>query len=205
METICFNKNTFYLVVVTGLAIIGMVLYQIHQQQLEQFKSLWQAEVEQERVTAKQHYQDEIDQFLKQRQIMGMQQTAFETQAHEDRERMTNPFVPPLQRGPLSLAGSYLGTPVNTPTRGEYGPFQQVGWLKNSNDIDKSMPMMGRRIHSNQWEYYTFHHNNPNIKIPVRTQGDQELFDDSTVQVSGYSGDFTFNKYELDHPRYIPY
>jgi len=67
------------------------------------------------------------------------------------------------------------------------------------------MPLMGRRIHSRKHEYYTFHHNNPNIKIPINIKGDQEIYDETSLQVPGYKGNFTVKIYDLDHPRYVPY
>jgi len=91
-----------------------------------------------------------------------------------------------------------------TPTRGEYGSFQQVGYLYNTADVDQAMPLISRRIHSNQYEYYTFHHKNPQIKIPIKIQGNQEINDGDTVSVQGY-GNLQAQIYDLDAPRYIPY
>ncbi len=95
--------------------------------------------------------------------------------------------------------------PVTVPTRGEYGSFQQTGYLYNKDLPDQAMPLMGRRIHSNQYEYYTFHHNNQQIKIPVDVAGKRLLNDGETVSVSGYPQQFHVKIYELDSPRYIPY
>jgi uncharacterized protein YdeI (BOF family) len=131
---------------------------------------------------------------------------ASEVQRLEDMQRMTHPLAPPMRRGPFSYTGHRGPTaPVGIPTRGEYGSFQQMGFLHNAADPDQAMPLVGRRIHSNQYEYYTFHHNNPQIKIPIKIQSNKEINDGDEVTVSGYTTDMQAKIYELDVPRYIPY
>lgn len=192
MATICFDEQTFYLFVLICLMIIGYVLYTIHYQQLKRF---------QDEVTATQS-----DKILEhQRQMAGLQQTAFEMQNTEDRHRIFNPLVPPVRRGPLSLTGARYGAPINTPTRGEYGSFQAVGYLKNPDDPKHRLTLMGRRIHSNKYEYYAFDYNDPTNKIKVETHGDEEVYDGYQLDVDGYSSPFTTTVHQLDHPRYIPY
>lgn len=199
IDQICFNKTSFYTFIVVCVAIIGYVLYTIHVQQL--------AKVSEGFTTELQQQQDQMQRTLntQQEQIQHAQLFALNIQQHEDTQRMINPFVPPVKRGPLSFVGAWQTTPVNIPTRGEYGAFQQVGYLHHTKHNDQAMPLMGRRIHSRKYEYYTFHHANPNIKIPISIKGDDEVYDATTLQVPGYKGNFTVKIYDLDHPRYIPF
>lgn len=200
-DTICFDKSTFYTFLFVGIGIIMYVLYNIHTKQLLYAKT---EITEQLQNVSDQHQQELKEQESMLKQAFA-QQMASNAQRFEDSERMVNPFVPPVQRGPLSYLGAIQTTPVGIPTRGEYGPFQQVGYLQSGGNVDHAMPLMGRRIHSNKYEYYTFHHKNPTIKIPINVKADQEIYDDSTIPVPGYTGTFTVKLYELDHPRYIPY
>lgn len=206
MTQICFDRKNFYLYTTVALVIIAFVLYSIHSRQLENARDhLKEVRREFKEAVRKQdqQYQD-ADNAHTHQPLREMQQMAHNVQHHEDAQRMFNPFVPPVNRGSLSFLGALKTTPVNTPTRGEYGSFQQMGYLQSEDESDHAMPLMGRRIHSNQWEYYTFHHNNPNIKIPLKTKYD-EIRDDSKMNVPGYSSNFTVKIYNLDHPRYIPY
>ena len=202
---ICFNRETFYLYISIALLIIGYVLYQVHTSQLtkanDEIKQL-QQEFKDEIQQQERHFNIRQDHRI--RQIRDLQQVAHNIQHHEDSQRMFNPFTPPVKRGPLSYLGAIQTRPVNIPTRGEYGAFQQVGYLHSKDDVDQAMPLMGRRLNSSQWEYYTFHHNNPTIKIPIETRK-QEIYADTELKVPGYNGDFSVKIYSLDHPRYIPY
>ena len=124
----------------------------------------------------------------------------------QDVLRVTHPLIPPLRRGPYNMSsrGPISGL-VNIHTRGEYGPFHQMGFIHNKQNPDQAMPLVGRKIHSGRWEYYTFHHLNPNVKIPLKIKGNNELSTDEDIHVPGYTVKFTVNKYDIDHPRYIPY
>jgi hypothetical protein len=125
-------------------------------------------------------------------------------QPSEDLTRMFHPMAPPLKRDGYGLGSQYNQYPqypINIPTRGEYDNFQQVGFLFN--DSEKAMSLMGRRIHSNQYEYYTFHHKNPQIKIPIAKT--KEINDGEALTLPGYGGSFTVKMYDNDSPRYVPY
>ena len=201
---ICFKRDNFMLFITAGILIIGYAIYTVYVQS-------------QERLKVAEHLQKQLDEAQQQQEQSGagglgsVQEfiqnlvTAQQIQRNEDEQRMGNPFVPPVRRGPFSFLGAQLSVPVNTPTRGEYGPFHQMGYLYKVNNPDQAMPLMGRRIHSNQYEYYTFHHNNPNIKIPLKSKGDQELQNGEQLTVTGYPGSFLVQIYDLDYPRYIPY
>lgn len=201
-DTICFDRKSFYTFIFVGFALIVYVLYKVHEEQLVKVSQELSLTSEKHKLELDEQKSALMQQMTQHAQIA---QTAQNAQRFEDSERMMNPFVPPLQRGPFSYAGAMLTVPVSTPSRGEYGPFQQIGYLQNGNNIDQAMPLMGRRIYSNKYEYYTFHHNNPTIKIPIVTKAGSEIYDDSTITVPGYTGTFAVKMYELDHPRYIPY
>lgn len=118
------------------------------------------------------------------------------------RERLMDPLVPPVKRGDSSPIQSFM--PFNIPTRGEYGPFEQVGYLVSTEDKRKVSILMGRRIHSRQHEYYTFHPDNDKIKIPINIAGGRELREDEKIQVDGL-GEAQVNIYDSGTPKYIPY
>ena len=199
MAQICFDSSVFYTVMVVGFGVIFYVIHQIYQDKLAQ------AMQSNSNVTVAD---DQAPLEDPTRHLAEMQQSAFLTshaQKQEDMQRMMHPLAPPLRRGDFSYSGALPHVPVSIPTRGEYGGFQQSGYLFNVNTPDQAMPLMGRRIHSNQYEYYTFHHNNPQIKIPIKIVGSKEISDGDTIPVSGYNNTFSAKIYELDSPRYIPY
>ena len=85
------------------------------------------------------------------------------------------------------------------------GVYNQMGFLHNPENVDQAMPLMGRRLHSQQFEYYTFHHNNPDIKIPIKITGDKEINDGDNVTINIYGKPFQAKIYDLDTPRYVPF
>lgn len=185
MAQICFDTSKFYTVIITGISVIMYVIITIYNEKLEEAKNMV------------------LPVPPPQPQSVPLEVTA-QIQRIDDMSRMHNPLIPPMRRGPFNYTGA-VGVPVGIPTRGEYGSFQQMGYLYNANDVDQAMPLVGRRIHSNQYEYYTFHHNNPNIKIPIKIQGNREISDSDVVTVQGYANTFQAKIYELDSLRYVPY
>jgi hypothetical protein len=192
MAQICFDTSTFYTVMIVGCSIIAYVIITIYNDKIDEAKAQSQAQ--------SQAQSDPV-------RDTGFERAMFASQVQklEDMQRMQHPLVPPVRRGPFSYTGTGPSVPVAIPTRGEYGTFQQMGFLHNTADEDQAMPLVGRRIHSNQYEYFTFHHNNPQIKIPIKIQGDREINDGDTVTVYGYANGMQAKIYDLDAPRYIPY
>jgi hypothetical protein len=176
MSQVCFDSSAFYTVMIVGVGIIMYVLTM---------------------PIIKSH----LD--LNKRRNNRKNRWSVPTEVAHDLRNMHHPLTPPVRRNPYTVGIPMA--PIGIPTRGEYGSFQQVGFLHNPNDQTQAMPLVGRRIHSNQYEYYTFHHNNPNIKIPIKLPGNKEINDGDNINVYGYTAPLQVKIYELDGPRYIPY
>ena len=187
---ICFDKNYFYTVVIGGMCIIAYVIHNIYQELVFDHKLKLMREGEST---------PDDDNLMR---------AVSQAQHYEDIQRVINPMIPPLRRGDFNYSESMIQsvpTLVSVSTRGDYGGFQQNGYLYNTNTPDQAMQLMGRRVHSNQYEYYTFHHNNQQIKIPLVVTGKRQLSDGDTVTLPGYPQPFQVKIYELDSSRYIPY
>ena len=136
-------------------------------------------------------------------------------------ERTVNPLLPPER----SFEQTY-GIPINVPTRGYSGGYQQVGMLYKESVQSESinpgnnsnvaiLPLYGRPVHpgSNKWSYYTASDKYNMIKIPFSHKGRQcdneygceEIYDDDLIDVPAYNGQFRAKIYGYDKPRYIPY
>lgn len=184
MGKICINQNcvsttSFIIFVLIALAIMT---YTLHITQL--------------RITKQESEQsDELH------NRAAIESAAIETTRLRDIDRMINPLVPPTRRSPYGVGPSTIGVPINVPTRGEYGPFQQMGYLQNTAG-DKVLRLMGRRIHSNEFEYYTFHPADDKIKVPLEQK--KELFEGDNIAIDQF-GDFKVFIYDTDTPRYVPY
>lgn len=149
---------------------------------------------------------------------------------NKDYERVINPLLPPERRNhyidPQSQLMVSQGVPINIPTRGESGGFQQVGVLHKIETSDSTMnigqntepiilPLMGAPTYngSNKWTYYTATDKYNQIKLPITNNNRQcdseygcdELYDEDTVTIPAYNGNFKVKKYEFDKPRYLPY
>jgi len=188
MAQICFNETNFYLTMFIGIAIILYVT--MNNKPIKKIKIYTPPTI---------NYPED---------------TSY-VQQSDDIQRMFNPLVAPMRRGegkyilpPSIYRGRSFDTsiyvPTSIPTRGEHGPFQQIGYLYNTNDPKEAMPLMGRRIHSNQYEYYTLHHKNTNIKIPISVKGNREIDVNEPLTVTGYPDAFSIKIYDLDVPRYLP-
>lgn len=135
--------------------------------------------------------------------------------------RIMNPQLPPER----SFEQTYR-VPVNIPTRGYDGGYQQIGMLyKESVSSEDSvvgnnsesviLPLYGKPVHpgSNKWSYYTSSDKFQTVKIPLSHKGRKcdsqygctELYDDDIISVPPYNNNFKVKLYEYDKPRYIPY
>ena len=149
---------------------------------------------------------------------------------NKDHERIINPLLPPERRNhyidPHSHVMVSAGIPINVPTRGESGGFQQVGVLHKIQTTDSTMPigrnsepvilpLMGSPTYngSHKWTYYTATDKYNQIKLPVTNKNRQcdseygcdELYDEDEVTIPAYNGTFKVKKYEFDKPRYLPH
>lgn len=136
-------------------------------------------------------------------------------------ERTSNPTLPPER----SYEQTY-GVPVNIPTRGIAGGYQQIGTLHKETVDSESisigansdpviLPLYGRPVHpgSNKWAYYTSSDKYNSVKLPISNNGRAcnneygctELYDNDTITLPAYNGNFKVTVYDYDKPHYIPY
>lgn len=115
------------------------------------------------------------------------------------------------ERGPRR---DYIGRgmPINIPTRGAVGKYQNIGLLKNPNDPNDVKPLYGRMTYrgSNMWNYYCLLNNHIQVQIPIirennclDNRGCKEIVDKETVNVNGI--DYKAEIYPYSDLRYIPY
>ena len=126
--------------------------------------------------------------------------------------RILDPLEPPERSYPMRKA-----IPINIPTRGRSGPYQQVGTLTRQTEGQDALilPLYGKPTYpgSNLWLYYTSSNSYNSIKIPIehknkncqKHHGCPEIYDGDEITVPSYQGLFIANLYEIDAPRYIPY
>ena len=102
--------------------------------------------------------------------------------------------------------------PINIPTRGAAGKYQNIGLLKNPNDPNDVKPLYGRMTYrgSNMWNYYCLLNNHIQVQIPIirennclDNRGCKEIQDKETVNVNGI--DYIAEIYPYSDLRYIPY
>lgn len=136
-------------------------------------------------------------------------------------ERTINPLLPPER----SYESTY-GIPVNVPTRGYSGGYQQVGYMYKDGVMSESatigsgsdsviIPIYGRPTYpgSNKWNYFVSSDKYHSVKIPFVYNGRKsdddhgipEIYDGDSVELPAYNGNFQVNMYTYDSPRYIPY
>lgn len=84
--------------------------------------------------------------------------------------------------------------------------FQMIGFLTSTSSVDR-YPLFGRTKfprRSDKWEYYTIDEGRNRIKIVIKTQGDNELYDGDSITVPELGGEFTVKLYEYSNVRYNP-
>ena len=136
-------------------------------------------------------------------------------------ERLANPLLPPERSYEMAY-----GVPINIPSRGLVGSYQQLGHLYKTevanpdtpigNNTDPTiLPLFGRPLYngSRKWTYYTSTDKVNMIKLPLTVGGrkcDQdygcdEIYSGDMIEIPPYNGKFKVEIYDYDKPRYIPY
>ena len=98
--------------------------------------------------------------------------------------------------------------PINIPTRGLPDSFQSIGVV---NIDDKILPLYGRRINSDRWNYYTRTDTYNPVPIPIRFQrrdcmddiGCNEIMSGDDIKVEVMNKHGKANIYKYDGPKYI--
>ena len=134
---------------------------------------------------------------------------------------------PPIPPPPLKQEPSARNRiPINIETRPDGGEYQQVGILTKESIADEDaipgnntdsviLPLFGRPTYrgSQMYNYYTATDKYHQVRVPLIINNDnctdqrgcKEIYDNDTIQVPGYNGNFKVQIYKLDYPRYIPY
>lgn len=114
-------------------------------------------------------------------------------------------------RTPSVHAGGMSMVPVNVRTSGMPTSYAQHGFL--SNGKENIIPLYGRNIHRDKWQYYTMSDKYNSIQLPISVRGKnasseygcEELTNGDTVYVEGYNMPFRVTLYEKEGVQYIPY
>ena len=102
--------------------------------------------------------------------------------------------------------------PVNVETRGLSQSYVQLGILSRTNDT--ILPLMGRQLFTDKWQYYAISNTGSiNTKLPITINGKKgsseygcdRLSNGDVVYVDGYQDTFYTTLYEGEKLQYIPY
>ena len=130
-----------------------------------------------------------------------------------DNDAIGNPLKAPNRRLPRHIypesAKDYI---FEVPTRGYPDNYHYYGNLIRRED-NKIVKLFGRQIYpgSNQYEYYGITSDSTGgstVKIPVKVQGDKELFDKDQIDIDfldSSAGKFILYMNDYDRPRYNPF
>lgn len=179
---ICFDSSSFYTIIVMVAVIFMLIIYSLNEE--------------------KNYYQRKYNESINYNPIIKPNITI----TTPTNNQQNGPFRQDIYNEPSQTQSTQSTLKINQNTRGEYTNWHQVGILspKNSTNNETIMALYGRRLHGDNWEYYTTHHINTDVKIPLDNIK-KELYDGDTLTVTGYQDDFVVEIYELDAPKYIPY
>lgn len=115
---------------------------------------------------------------------------------------LMDPYVPPSKTD---------GYRINIETRGLSQDYSQLGILTKD---DKILPLMGRRLMADKWQYYSISNTGViNTKLPLSVKGRSctgeygcdPLMNGDAVYVEGYKQTFVVTLYETTKYQYLPY
>ena len=139
-------------------------------------------------------------------------QNAITNEIHKrDREVLYNDFKPPERRVPeYQYPVDYITTQINFPSRGYPEEYHLLG-VALRNNTETVYNLYGRQKYpgANIYEYYVMGSDNKNfnVKIPIRSKGDKEIYNNDIIHIPGTDhskGEFKVELYNINTPRYIP-
>jgi hypothetical protein len=125
--------------------------------------------------------------------------------ARRDYRKMYDPLQTATRRYTYDPVVYASGGPYNERTRGYYPGNQMMGFLSTPDDPDRMLKLYGRRLDRYRYEYYTTHHDDPHLKLPIKNRGDKEFMEGDVVKIPGYDREYVVNLYEFESPRYLPF
>lgn len=78
-----------------------------------------------------------------------------------------------------------------------YGPFQMMGFLSSLAGGQSIVPLYGRHLYGERYQYYTESDNG--IKVPIKIKGEREIDDGSTIDIKGMEGSYRVNMYDYGY------
>jgi hypothetical protein len=225
--TICSNNTVILIIILFLLVIAGMYIYFTYYHIPQQYPSsnpIPNITTTPPKMITKENMS--VDDAGREKIIVVQQQPSeIQYMVDKEQERLVNPLLPPERSYVLTNGGGLPFYPpskssVNITTRGFTGAFQQIGLLYKkdpsgeNNSEGNILPLFGRPTNTNRdkWYYYTTSDKFHSLKIPLKIKGRlcndewgcNELYDDDTVQVGPYNGEFKVQIYGYDSPKYLP-
>ena len=217
--TICLTHVNFFggaIVILLGLYLVNRDTYKKLHDQITDMKN----DIEE---TKEEVVEDKLENQIASK-IDNVLQEKIGQQQQQQQRFMSQPPIPqpPLKQEPPVMKRM----PINIETRPDGGEYQQVGILTKESIVDEEvvpgnntdsviLPLFGRPTYrgSQLYNYYTATDKYHQVRVPLTINGDnctdkrgcKELYDNDSVQVPGYNGNFKVQIYKLDYPRYIPY
>lgn len=195
MDTICFERPTFYMYFfILFVVIIYLVYYfhaslnNYHKDNIKNTNILINNLNKQVKFQQKEIYQEN-----------NLQKQQQQQQQIEDKflDKVYNPIS--------GTSTTYSRGSFNNKGYDGYNIYQNLGFI--SDNINQ-FPIYGRYHDPNRtdrMEYYTINEGRNKIKIPIKTKNFTELYTQDKVNVPELGGDFSFTKYEdTDENRYNP-
>ena len=218
--TICLSHVNFFggaIVILLGLYLVNRDTYKKLHDQITDMKN----DIEE---TKEEVIEDKLE-----NQISNKINNVLQEKIGQHQQQQQPAFIPqpPIPPEPLKQEPPVMKRmPINIETRPDGGDYQQVGILTKESIVDEEvvpgnntdsviLPLFGRPTYrgSQLYNYYTATDKYHQVRIPLTINGDnctdqrgcKELYDNDSVQVPGYNGNFKVQIYKLDYPRYIPY
>jgi len=129
-----------------------------------------------------------------------------------DYKKVYDPLEEPTRRvSRHELPPFYFKRMIDYPTRGYPDNFNQIGVLTReglSHSSNNSIiRLFSRQTYpgSDRYEYYTMINNGfDQIKIPIDSHHNQELYDDDIIFIKELNDKYKVNLHKYDQPRYYP-
>lgn len=186
LNNICFKRSEFTLYLVVIICIVAYFIYIVYYQYNETPTPtiLNLKEINSKISTLQSQIQTQSDQ----------------ARIQQRNESLLNRIYNPLTAPERSYPGGRLG--LHSPNT--FGNYQQIGFVYND---EERYPLYGRPKYPrklDKFEYYIIDETRNHLKIPYKSQGDNEIYDGDQIFIDVFNKSFNVKIYDYDNIRYNP-
>jgi hypothetical protein len=205
MDRICFDRPTFNMYLFILICIIFYLVYFKFSEYYQEYKFDPYANMSNDKLYNKVlEIKDSLHNVQLREQKCQIELNALKNASNVINLNVQDKFLSKIYNPLTPPENVYPGGNFNLRGYDGYQDYQMLGYLSG---LQGRYPVFGRYKYpgkTDKLEYYVIDDSRGRIKIPLKTQNYNELYDGDSINIDELDGSYKFKKYENERLRYSP-